>query len=356
MHMSAIVANESVISPYPDRLVMVLLVDDQPFVAEIIRRQLISEHDINFHYCVNPAEALNAAEAIGPTVVLLDLVMPGIDGLTLCQMFRNHPAARDLPVVMLSSTEDPAVKAQAFGAGANDYLVKPPDKIELIARLRYHSASYINKLQRDDAYRALRASQMRLEELNMELLNLANLDGLTGLSNRRYFDQRYPEEWARAARSKKPISLIMLDVDRFKLFNDNYGHLSGDDCLKQVALAIKQVVARPGDIVARYGGEEFIIALPDTALDGAGSVAEKIRVAVEDLAIPHEFSDISGYITISLGIADCIPQPGTDPVVLIKQADQCLYRAKRLGRNQARAATLIADVSSADRQAELGPC
>ena len=148
----------------------------------------------------------------------------------------------------------------------------------------------------------------------------------------------------------------MLDVDRFKLFNDNYGHLSGDDCLKQVALAIKQVVARPGDIVARYGGEEFIIALPDTALDGAGSVAEKIRVAVEDLAIPHEFSDISGYITISLGIADCIPQPGTDPVVLIKQADQCLYRAKRLGRNQARAATLIADVSSADRQAELGPC
>jgi two-component system chemotaxis family response regulator WspR len=336
-------AHDSVLSPYPERLLMVMLVDDQPFVAEIIRRQLISEHDINFHYCINPAEAISTAEKIGPTVVLLDLVMPDIDGLMLCRLFRNQPTVRDLPIVMLSSTEDAAVKAQAFAAGANDYLVKPPEKLELIARLRYHSSSYINKLQRDEAYRALRASQIRLEELNMELLQLANLDGLTGLANRRYFNERYHEEWARAVRGKKPIALLMLDVDRFKTFNDHYGHLGGDDCLKQIAAAIKKMMARPGDIVARYGGEEFIVALPDTSLNSAAYLAEKIRIEVEKQAIPHEVSDISPYVTVSLGVAEMIPSPGTDPNTLIKQADECLYQAKRLGRNQVQAVMLAAD-------------
>ncbi|MBZ4194451.1 MAG: diguanylate cyclase [Candidatus Contendobacter sp.] len=313
---------------------MVMLVDDQRFVAEIIRRQLLGEQDINFHYCVNPAEAISTAEKIGPTVVLLDLVMPNIDGLTLCRLFRNHPTTRDLPMVMLSSTNDSAIKAQAFVAGANDYLVKPPEKLELIARLRYHSISYINRLQRDEAYQALRASQILLEELNMKLLQLANLDGLTGLANRRYFNERYAEEWARAARNKKPVALIMLDVDRFKSFNDHYGHLGGDDCLKQIAAAMKNMMSRPGDLVARYGGEEFIVLLPDTVLDGAAYLAEKIRIAVEKRAIPHEVSDISPYVTISLGVAGIIPDPGTDPNTLIELADQCLYRAKNLGRNQ----------------------
>jgi diguanylate cyclase (GGDEF)-like protein len=154
------------------------------------------------------------------------------------------------------------------------------------------------------------------------------------LANRRYFNERYAEEWARAARNKKPVALIMLDVDRFKSFNDHYGHLGGDDCLKQIAAAIKNMMSRPGDLVARYGGEEFIVLLPDTALDGAAYLAEKIRIAVEKRAIPHEVSDISPYVTISLGVAGIIPDPGTDPNTLIELADQCLYRAKNLGRNQ----------------------
>ncbi|MFZ4790625.1 MAG: diguanylate cyclase domain-containing protein [Candidatus Competibacteraceae bacterium] len=334
MNTSSSTPHESAITSCPEHPLMVMLVDDQRFVAEIIRRQLLGEQDINFHYCVNPAEAISTAEKIGPTVVLLDLVMPNIDGLTLCRLFRNHPTTRDLPMVMLSSTNDSAIKAQAFVAGANDYLVKPPEKLELIARLRYHSISYINRLQRDEAYRALRASQILLEELNMKLLQLANLDGLTGLANRRYFNERYAEEWARAARNKKPVALIMLDVDRFKSFNDHYGHLGGDDCLKQIAAAMKNMMSRPGDLVARYGGEEFIVLLPDTALDGAAYLAEKIRIAVENRAIPHEVSDISPYVTISLGVAGIIPDPGTDPNTLIELADQCLYRAKNLGRNQ----------------------
>jgi PAS domain S-box-containing protein len=157
---------------------MVLLVDDQPFVAEMLHRQITDEKDIHFHHCQDPSQAISTAEKIRPTVILLDLTMPGIDGLTLCKFIRAHPVIRDIPVVMLSSNDDPVTKAAAFAAGANDYMVKLPDSVELIARLRYHSASYISRLQRDDAYRALRASQSKLEELNLQLLKLSNVDGL----------------------------------------------------------------------------------------------------------------------------------------------------------------------------------
>ncbi|MDG4555472.1 MAG: diguanylate cyclase [Candidatus Competibacter sp.] len=326
-----------------ERPLMVLLVDDQSFVAETIRRQLLGESDIGFHYCADPAEAIGIAEQVGPTVVLLDLVMPDIDGLTLCRFFRAHPATRDLPVIMLSSTEDAPVKAQAFAAGANDYLVKLPDQVELVARLRYHSGAYVNKLQRDEAYRALRASQLKLEELNMELRQLANLDGLTGLANRRFFNERYGEEWARAARKRAAIALIMLDVDHFKAFNDSRGHLEGDGCLKQVAGAIKQMVRRPGDLVARYGGEEFIAVLPETDGNGGAHVAENMRAAVENLAIPHEASSVGARVTISLGVASAVPSPGTDPSGLIKLADECLYQAKHQGRNRVKTITLSAE-------------
>jgi len=154
--------------------IMVLLVDDQSFVAALLQRELANEKDISIHYCQDSSQAVGTAEKVGPTVILLDLNMPGIDGLTVCRFIRAHPATRDIPVIMLSSNDVPATKAAAFAAGANDYIVKLPDAIELIARLRYHSASYINKLQRDDAYRALRASQMKLEEINSQLQQLAS--------------------------------------------------------------------------------------------------------------------------------------------------------------------------------------
>jgi two-component system chemotaxis family response regulator WspR len=321
---------------------MVLLVDDQPFVAETVRRQLQEEADIDFHYCPDPLQAIATAEKIGPTVVLLDLVMPDIDGLTLCRFFRAHPATRDMPVIILSSTEDAPVKAEAFGAGANDYLVKLPDKIELVARVRYHSRAYTHKQQRDEAYRALRASQMKLEALNVELLKLANQDGLTGLANRRYFDGRFLEEWARASRGKKFISLLMMDVDHFKRFNDRFGHIEGDICLQKIAAAIGRIVVRPGDIVARYGGEEFIAALPETDPEGAIHVAEKMRETVQSLKIPH-CGDIDAFVTISLGVASAIPPQGADPGILVKLADACLYQAKERGRNRAHASVLGLD-------------
>ena len=313
---------------------MVLLVDDQPFVAEMLRRQLTNEKDINFHYCQDPSQAVGTAEKIGPTVILLDITMPEISGLTICQFIRAHPATRDIPVVMLSSNDDAVTKAEAFAAGANDYLVKLPDAVELVARLRYHSAAYVRKLQRDDAYRALRASQMKLEELNMQLLKLANVDGLTGIANRRHFDERLGVEWLRALRNRRPLTLIMFDVDWFKQYNDKFGHLEGDECLKRIARSAQEIVSRPADTVARYGGEEFIVLLPETDSGGALTVAEKLRADIEALHLPNPDSTVSPHITVSLGVTTVVPAANSDPTECIKLVDEALYRAKQAGRNR----------------------
>ncbi|WP_461482117.1 GGDEF domain-containing response regulator [Porticoccus sp.] len=313
---------------------MVLLVDDQSFVAEMLQRLLISESDINFHYCDDPSQAIKTAEQIGPTVILLDLMMPEMDGMTLCRFFRAHPSTRDIPIIMLSAEEDAITKAQAFEAGGNDYLVKLPDSVELIARLRYHSAAYINKLQRDDAYRALRASQMKLEELNLKLRELANSDGLTGLVNRRHFDERLADEWMRAMRYRRPLTLIMFDIDAFKAYNDRFGHLEGDECLKQVARVTQQTINRPSDTVARYGGEEFIFLLPDTDSSGALKIAEDLRARVEALHLPNPGSTVSPHLTISIGVTTIVPGINSMPDEGIKLVDGAMYQAKNAGRNR----------------------
>lgn len=222
-----------------DYLAMVLLVDDQAMVGEAVRRALSTEADIDFHYCAQPDEAVAVAQRTKPTVILQDLVMPGVDGLTLVQRYRENPATRDIPIIVLSTKEDAATKGAAFAAGANDYLVKLPDSIELIARIRYHSRSYLNQLQRDEAYRALRQSQQQLLETNLELQRLTNSDGLTGLSNRRYFDEYLGAEWRRALREQTQVALLMIDVDAFKAYNDTYGHVAGDEVLRRVAAVIR---------------------------------------------------------------------------------------------------------------------
>lgn len=314
--------------------IMVLLVDDQSFVAELLQRELINEKDINLHYCQDPSQAVITAEKVGPTVILLDITMPGTDGLTICKFFRANPSTCDIPVIMLSSNDDPATKAASFAAGAHDYMVKLPDSLELIARLRYHSASYINKLQRDDAYRALRASQMRLKELNMQLLKLANIDGLTGIANRRHFDQRLGEEWYRALRNRQPLTLIMFDIDWFKKYNDRFGHLDGDLCLQRVARCAQEIICRPADSLARYGGEEFIVLLPETDSSGGLMVTEKLRAGVENLHLPHPDSTVSPFVTISVGVITVVPTADSTPEASLRLVDEALYRAKDAGRNR----------------------
>jgi two-component system chemotaxis family response regulator WspR len=314
--------------------IMVLLVDDQAMIGEAVRRALVGEPRLQFHFCSNATHALQTAERIKPTVILQDLIMPGVDGLALVREYRACLSTRDIPIIVLSTREDPTVKSEAFAAGANDYLVKLPDRIELIARIRYHSRAYQNLLQRGEAFRALRESQQQLTQINLELVRLTNLDGLTGLSNRRYFDEHLTLQWAQCTRERNEFSLLLIDVDEFKRYNDTYGHLKGDEALKRVAAAIAGCVERPADLAARFGGEEFSAVLPGTPADGAARVGEKIRQRVAELAIGHDASTVGPTLSVSIGGATLSPRPGEDPMTLIHAADEALYEAKRAGRNR----------------------
>ncbi|HEX8590124.1 PleD family two-component system response regulator, partial [Pseudomonas sp.] len=313
---------------------MVLLVDDQAMIGEAVRRGLAQQDNIDFHFCADPHQAIAQAILIKPTVILQDLVMPGLDGLTLVREYRANPATRDIPIIVLSTKEDPLIKSAAFAAGANDYLVKLPDNIELVARIRYHSRSYMTLLQRDEAYRALRVSQQQLLDTNLVLQRLMNSDGLTGLSNRRHFDEYLELEWRRSTREQTQISLLMIDVDYFKAYNDAFGHLEGDEALRQVAKAIRANSSRPSDLPARYGGEEFALVLPNTSPGGARLLAEKLRQSIAGMNIPHIAPSQGSSLTVSIGLATVVPQVGSHSRQLIQTADQGLYAAKHNGRNQ----------------------
>ncbi|MNN14709.1 Phytochrome-like protein cph2 [compost metagenome] len=313
---------------------MVLLVDDQAMIGEAVRRGLAHEENIDFHFCADPHQAVAQAVQIKPTVILQDLIMPGLDGLTLVREYRNNPATQDIPIIVLSTKEDPLVKSAAFAAGANDYLVKLPDTIELVARIRYHSRSYLTLLQRDEAYRALRVSQQQLLDTNLVLQRLMHSDGLTGLSNRRHFDEYLELEWRRAMREQAQLSLLMIDVDYFKSFNDTFGHLAGDEALRKVAEAIRASCARPSDLPARYGGEEFALVLPNTSPGGARLVAEKLRQTVASMNIAHTMPNPDSVLTVSIGLATLTPGIGSHCRQLISAADKGLYLAKNNGRNQ----------------------
>jgi len=312
----------------------VMLVDDQNIVAEALKRMLADEPDIDYHYCSEPANAMNEAIEFKPTVILQDLVMPDIDGLMLLKFYRSNPEIKSIPVIVLSTKEDPKIKSDAFELGANDYLVKFPDKLEVIARVHAHSRSFMAQKQRDEAYRALSELQIELEAKNIELERLSSQDGLTGIANRRIFDEFTQKEWSRGIRDNNVLSLVMIDIDHFKTYNDNYGHQGGDDCLRQVAQQLASTVKRPGDLVARYGGEEFVVVMPGTDIEGAKSIAEALCKGVSSLGLEHAHSSTADHVTISLGVASIVPTVDGKPEDLIAKADGALYTAKETGRNK----------------------
>ena len=273
-------------------------------------------------------------------LILIDFLMPGVDGVEACRQIKAVERLRDIPIIMITAATDPEHLKSAFAAGATDYLTKPSNQVELLARvlsgLRLKNEMDARKAREQELLEVTR----QLEATNQALLHLASFDGLTGVANRRRFDEFVMQEWRRAARDTKPMSLILLDIDFFEAYNDTYGHQAGDDCLKRVAEALNGAIRRPGDMVARYGGEEFVAVLPGTHSEGAALLAETLRARVEALGIAHAASWAGDRVTISVGVATTAPDRDSSPAPLIAAADRALYQAKHEGRNR----VVIADV------------
>jgi diguanylate cyclase (GGDEF)-like protein len=264
-----------------------------------------------------------------PDVVLMDVSMPELDGFAATEKIRQIASEKNdwIPIIFLSGLAQPEDIAKGIDVGGDDYLTKPIDPIILEAKLKAMT----------------RISEMRhqLKAANRQLTLMTLKDGLTGLYNRRHFDDVMLKELKMARRINTPVSLILADIDHFKLFNDFYGHQYGDDCLIAVAKTVQAAVHRPGDMVARYGGEELAIVLPETELQGAINVAEQVRQAVYDLAYAHEHSPTNDSVTLSLGVATVNNTGELEIKQVVRQliecADHALYKAKENGRNQVQA-------------------
>lgn len=289
----------------------VLLVDDEPMNISVLSR--ILEDEVNILFALHASEAIEIARREQPDLVLLDVMMPDMDGYQTCAALKAAAETRDIPVIFVTALASEADEARGLEAGAIDYIIKPVSPPIVRARVRNH---------------------LELKHYRDVLRRLSTLDGLTGIANRRRFDEALEAEWRRGQRGAAPISMLLADIDCFKAYNDRYGHLAGDECLRRVARTIEANVRRPADLVARWGGEEFAVLLPDTSHDGAVRVAEAIRGAVEALALPHRASSVARIVTLSLGAATLITDSDLPCTDLVQLADDALYSAKRGGRNR----------------------
>ncbi|OAJ95738.1 GGDEF domain-containing response regulator [Vibrio bivalvicida] len=271
-------------------------------------------------------EALALYPQLEPDLVLLDISMPQMNGFIVSSKIREfYPDW--VPIIFLSSHDEPTMIASAIEAGGDDYLIKPVDKIVLNSKLI--AMQRIAFMRRE-----LKQKTVALAKANEELAKLAQEDGLTKVKNRRYIDEKLAEMISLHGRHELPLSIIMLDVDRFKLYNDNYGHIEGDKCLVEIAAILNRLFSRSGETVGRYGGEEFVIILGYTDFETAMNNAQRIKSTLEDASLPHEYSDVSSVVTVSQGVLQFVPSGRESIEQVYERVDERLYQAKENGRNQ----------------------
>ncbi|WP_426415126.1 diguanylate cyclase [Aestuariirhabdus sp. LZHN29] len=288
----------------------VLIIEDEEMNIRILGQILSREFSIDVATCGKDA-LVRAEQDVLPDLILLDVTMPDIDGYELCRQLSDNEKTRHIPIILITTEDQERQEAYGLSLGAVDYIVKPFSIPVLVARVRTH---------------------LQLKHQRDVLTDLTVHDALTGVYNRRKFDDCIASECRRACRNQTSLALIMIDVDHFKAYNDHYGHLAGDRCLQRVADCLLEHIQRSGDLLARYGGEEFVAVLPETDHHDATVLAQKLCDAVAALNIPHAGSSL-GRITISEGVAAMVPDIDMPVSELVGAADSALYSAKEAGRN-----------------------
>jgi diguanylate cyclase (GGDEF)-like protein len=293
----------------PQQKPKLLVVDDQPVNILVLHELFRDECEV--FMATGGEQALQICRTILPDLMLLDVHMEGIDGHEVCRRLAENPETRDIPIIFVTAQGAEADEVRGFELGAVDFIVKPINPVIVKARVNTH---------------------LTLKRQSDLLRSLVLLDGLTGVANRRKFDEQLERDWRQCRREQAALSVIMIDVDHFKHYNDRYGHLSGDAALQAVAKTLAGVLNRPYDLLARYGGEEFVCVLPKTGLLEAVQIAERMQAGVRGLQLEHLDSAVGQVLTISLGVATVVPDAELAPDTLVAEADRQLYQAKQAGR------------------------
>jgi len=288
----------------------ILVVDDNLSNIEVIYEMLTPTYEVLF--ATSGLEALELTVATHPDLILLDVMMPGLNGYEVCRHLKMDVVTQQIPIIFITAVGQTDSEEKGLKLGAIDYIAKPFSPAVVKARIANH---------------------LELKRYRDLLADLAWVDGLTGVRNRRQFDDFIERELRTAVRADRPLSLIMLDIDYFKHYNDHYGHLAGDDCLKKVAQTLESALCRSADMIFRYGGEEFACLLPETNAAGAMAVAHRMLDVIQQLNIEH-VNSAKKVVTVSVGVCTLIPQQRSKIENLIEPADKALYRAKELGRNR----------------------
>lgn len=319
----------------------VLAVDD---VAGnlLVMEELLRGEGVDVITASSGQEALKLLMSHDIALILLDVQMPGMDGFEVAELVRARAKTRHIPIIFVTAiSTDQQYVFKGYETGAVDYLFKPVDPVILTSKVSIFAELHRQKTALQSTIDELKRAQDALTEANRKLSDLSMLDGLTGVYNRRKFDETIVIEMKRAKREHAPVSVVMMDIDFFKPYNDTYGHQAGDECLRSVARTLEESLRRPSDMLARYGGEEFVAILPATDEKGAQHIAERMRESVERMNMVHIGNLNEGIVTVSVGFATMNEGENMDPAVLIKYADEALYTAKKSGRNRTVAYSMI---------------